>query len=91
MGSSYCGRQGWYLGKSHKLFKSGSIPERRNSGRLIPGSTTTTIGVFGTTHEWWRKVRGTCKGRVPETKETRRRGDPALVANLYQHGQVAEW
>ena len=61
------------------------------SGYLIPGSTVTTIGVFGTTHEWWRKVRGTCKGIVPETKETRRRGDLALVANLYQYSQVAEW
>jgi len=59
-----------------------------NTGYLIPGSRVTTIGEFGMSREWWCKVRGTCNGGVPKTKETKRRGDHALDSNLHHPTRV---
>jgi hypothetical protein len=50
-----------------------------HSSYLTPNSTVTTIGALRKLHEWWRKVRRTCNGRVPKTKETRHMGDHTLV------------
>ena len=52
-------------------------------GYLIPGSRVTTIGEFGMSREWGRKLRVTCNGGVPKTKETKRIGDYTLVTNLH--------
>jgi hypothetical protein len=61
-----------------------------NNCYLIPGSIVTTIGEFGMSREWWRKVRVTCNNGVPKTQETKRRGDHTLNANLHFYSQVAE-
>lgn len=39
------------------------------SGYLIPGSTVTTIGEFGISHEWGCKIRETYNGGVPKTQK----------------------
>ena len=49
------------------------------TGYLIPGSRVTTIGEFGMSREWGRKLRVTCNGGVPKTKETIHVGDHMLV------------
>jgi len=36
---------------------------------LIPGSTVTTIGEFGISHEWGGKIRETYNGGVPKTQK----------------------
>ncbi len=36
------------------------------SSYLIPGSTVTTIGEFGISHEWGRKISGTYNNGVPK-------------------------
>lgn len=66
-----------------RLLIVGSNPSLATSGYLIPGSTVTTIGEFGMSHEWGCKIRGTYNGGVPKTYETRHRGDSMLVTNLH--------
>jgi len=49
------------------------------TGYLIPGSRVTTIGEFGMSREWGRKLRVTYNGGVPKTKETIHVGDHMFV------------